>query len=124
VALLSSAAIALKEDQPFDQAGEVKNPWWGDPSFRVLPADTRTQDVNLYHLHVDTRPAEQDLNCVMPIERLTELAQSGVIGKVARSHYSIMGYILDETELLAETAPRIVAQLKEERVDVVLLVPV
>jgi len=29
VALISSAGLALKTDQPFDQEGERQNPWWG-----------------------------------------------------------------------------------------------
>jgi D-proline reductase (dithiol) PrdB len=124
VALLSSAAIALRDDRPFDQQGERDNPWWGDPTHRVIPAGTKTEDVTLYHLHIDTRPAEQDLNCVLPLDRLTELAEGGAIGEAARSHYSMMGYILDETELLEATAPKIVDQLREEEVDVLLLVPV
>jgi D-proline reductase (dithiol) PrdB len=124
VALLSSAAIALRYDLPFDQEGERRNPWWGDPSHRLLPAGTRTADVRLYHMHIDTRPAESDLNCVLPLERLAELAAAGVVGEVAPSHYSTMGYILDETEQLAETAPQIVARLRDEAVDAVVLVPV
>jgi hypothetical protein len=38
VPLLSSAGIVLKADRPFDQEGERLNPWWGDPSCRILPA--------------------------------------------------------------------------------------
>ena len=34
VALISSAGLALKKDRPFDQEGERRNPWWGDPSYR------------------------------------------------------------------------------------------
>jgi hypothetical protein len=37
VALLSSVGLALKTDRPFDQEGERRNPWWGDPSYRILP---------------------------------------------------------------------------------------
>jgi D-proline reductase (dithiol) PrdB len=62
VALVSSAGLALKTDQPFDQDGERANPWWGDPSFRSLPRTATGEDVNLYHLHVNPRIAEQDLN--------------------------------------------------------------
>ena len=52
------------------------------------------------------------------------MAKSGEIGQSAPSHYSIMGYLLDETELLQETAPAIVDRLLDEEVDIVLLVPV
>ena len=124
VALLTSAAVALKDDQPFDQETERKNPWWGDPSHRIIPSSTRTGDVRLYHLHIDTRMGQSDLNCVLPLERLSELAEAGVVGEVAPSHYSMMGYILDETELLAKTAPEIARRASEEKVDAMVLVPV
>jgi hypothetical protein len=124
VALISSAAVALKSDQPFDQEGERRNPWWGDPSYRVIPRGTNTGDIRLYHLHVDTSLGERDLDCVLPLTRLEELAETGEIGAVAPSHYSFMGYILDEEELLRDTVPEIIARLKSEAVDAVILVPV
>ena len=76
VALLSSAGVALKTDRPFDQEGERRNPWWGDPSYRILPSTATEQDVQLYHLHIDPSYAEQDLNCLFPLQRLQELARS------------------------------------------------
>jgi hypothetical protein len=36
VALLSTAGIARNDDRPFDQEGERRDPWWGDPSFRRI----------------------------------------------------------------------------------------
>lgn len=124
VALLSTAGIALKDDQPFDQQGERDDPWWGDPTHRVIPRGTTTEQVGLHHLHIDTSHAEQDLNCVLPLQRLEELQQAGEVGGVAESHYSIMGYLLRTAELVQQTMPRVVARLKEQQVDVVLLVPV
>ena len=35
----------------------------------------------MYHLHINPSFAEQDLNCVMPIERLNELEALGKIGR-------------------------------------------
>lgn len=123
VALISSAGIALKTDRPFNQEGERQNPWWGDPSYRILPKAATAQDVRLYHLHIDPRYAEQDLNCLFPLQRLQELEQSGEIGRAALRHYSIMGYILQPAVLLVETTPAIIRNLKEDQVDVVILVP-
>ncbi len=123
VALLSSAGIALKSDQPFDQEGERRNPWWGDPSYRVLPATAAEADVRLYHLHIDPCPAMQDLNCLFPLARLKELEALGEIGAAAEQHFSIMGYILQPETLLRETAPAIIHDLRAERADVVVLVP-
>ena len=123
VSLISSAGIALKSDRPFDQEGEQRNPWWGDPSYRRLPATATSQDVRFYHQHIDPSYAEQDLNCLLPLQRLQELAQAGEIGRSAPRHYSIMGYILQPQQLLAETVPAIIRDLKEDHADVVILVP-
>src|SRR6476646_5147275 len=100
VALISTAGIARNDDRPFDQDGERRNPWWGDPSFRVIPLGTREMDVRLYHLHIDQRFGQADLDVVLPMRRLTELAQKAVIRQPAGRHYSIMGYILEPDELV------------------------
>jgi D-proline reductase (dithiol) PrdB len=123
VSLISTAGIALKTDQPFDQEGERRNPWWGDPSYRILPVSATSQDVRLYHLHIDPSYAEQDLNCLFPLGRLQELAQTREVGRAAPRHYSTMGYILRPEQLLAETVPALIRNLKEDYADVVVLVP-
>ncbi len=123
VALLSSAGIALKTDRPFDQEGERRNPWWGDPSYRILPNSVTEADVRIDHLHVNPVFGLQDLNCLLPAQRLNELARNGEIGSAAPRHYSTMGYILQPDALLQETVPAIVRDLREDRVDVLLLVP-
>jgi hypothetical protein len=73
VAIVSSAAVALKTDQPFDQEIERRDPWFSDPSYRVLPRATTAGEVRVYHLHINASFAQQDLNCVMPLERLSQL---------------------------------------------------
>jgi D-proline reductase (dithiol) PrdB len=124
VALVSSAGLALKIDQPFDQEGERANPWWGDPSFRTLPRTTTNNDVNLYHLHVNPRIAEQDLNTFMPLQRLIELEALGEIGHSADHHYSYMGYILQPQRLLNESVPAMIRSSKQDGVNLVILIPV
>jgi len=123
VALLSSAGIALKDDKPFDQESERQNPWWGDPTYRILPKTATEKDVRLYHLHIDPSYAEQDLNCLFPLQRLQEMKNSGRVGRMSERHYSIMGYILKPERLLRETVPALIRNLKEDKADVVVLVP-
>jgi D-proline reductase (dithiol) PrdB len=123
VALLSSAGIALKTDRPFDQEGERQNPWWGDPSYRILPKTATCEEVRLYHLHIDPSYAEQDLNCLFPLEHLEQMEREGRIGRSSPRHYSIMGYILDPEALLRETVPALIRNLKEDFAEVVVLVP-
>jgi D-proline reductase (dithiol) PrdB len=123
VALLSTAGIARHEDRPFDQDGERRNPWWGDPTFREIPLGTTERDVRLYHLHIDTGFAEADLDVVLPLRRLAELAAEGFVGRPAPTHYSMMGYILEPKELVETTAPAIAARMQAENVDAAALVP-
>ena len=103
VAMLSSAGIALKTDTPFDQDGERQNPWWGDPTYRILPKTATEAEVRLYHMHIDPSYAEQDLNCLFPLQRLQQMEDNGRIGRMSPRHYSIMGYILNPDQLLRET---------------------
>ena len=123
VAMISSGGIAMKNDKPFDQDGERQNPWWGDPSFRTIPKTASANDVDIYHLHIRPDYARRDINCLLPIHRLEELAQNGEIGSVAETHYSIMGYLLQPEEMLEKSVPAIIQGLKYEHVDVVILVP-
>jgi D-proline reductase (dithiol) PrdB len=123
VALISSGGIALRSDTPFDQEGERRNPWWGDPSYRIIPRGTRTGDIRVYHLHIDPSSAEEDMNCLLPLERLDELVQTGTVGESASSHYSYMGYLLDPKELLEKSIPAIIDGLRREKVDLALFVP-
>ena len=124
VAIISSAGIALRSDTPFDDEIERRDPWFSDPSFRILPRSTRTGDARICHLHINTSFAAQDLNCVLPLERLAELEASGELSCSAPSHYSYMGYTLRPETLLRESVPCIVERLRDEQVDVVVLVPV
>src|SRR5262245_61862037 len=123
VALVSTAGVARNDVQPFDQDGERRNPWWGDPSFRAIPLGTTEKDVRLYHLHIDPRFGEADLDVVLPMRRLVELVHEGFVGRPAPTHYSVMGYILEPKELVEKTAPAITDLMRAEGVDAVALVP-
>ena len=124
VSIVSSAGVALRTDEPFDQEIERRDPWSSDPSYRILARSTATGDVRVYHLHINTSFAQQDLNCVMPLERLSQLQAQGKIAHSAPSHYSYMGYTLRPDMLLRHTVPGIIGRLRQEQVDAVVLVPV
>src|SRR5512134_3410384 len=117
IALVSTAGVARNDDQPFDQERERRDPWWGDPGFRVLPLGTTEQDVRLYHMHIDPRFGEADLDVVLPMRRLGELAQQGVVGRPAERHYSLMGFILDPGVLVGQTVPAMVDRMRADAVD-------
>jgi hypothetical protein len=123
ISLVSTAGVALRDDEPFDQERERSNPWWGDPTHRIIPLGSTERDVHLYHMHIDKRHGESDLNVVLPMQRLEELASRGIVGKAASRHYSIMGYQLDSEILQHETAPKMLDDMKEQGVDGAVLIP-
>lgn len=120
VALVTSAGVHLKRDDPFDMG----NPE-GDPSFRVIPGDSAVHDLTITHDYYDHWPADRDVNCVFPLERLRELAAAAKVGRVARRHIGTMGHILgaQERRLVTETAPAIARLLLDDDVDYVVAAP-
>lgn len=74
-----------------------------------------------YYNHSD---AEQDLNCVFPIDRLRELADQGEIGSVAPRFWSgFMGRIYNRTKVIEQSAPAFAQKLKEDAVDILVAAP-
>jgi D-proline reductase (dithiol) PrdB len=124
VALLSTAGISCPPDPPFDMDTERANPMWGDPSWRRIPASATAADVEVSHLHIDTSYIRRDLNVALPLQRLAELVAAGEIGRSAPTHYSVMGYQLEQSEQLSTSAPAIAASMQAEGVSAAILAPV
>ena len=124
VALVSTAGLSMLADPPFDAEGERQNPWWGDPSYRVIPRTATGADVVASHLHIETAYLQHDLDVALPLRRLAEAEAEGRIGRVAPSHYSFMGYLLDPTEFLERSVPAMIERMRAEEVDAAVFVPV
>lgn len=97
----------------------------GDPSFRIITGDTIKNGYTITHDYYDHSDAEEDLNIVFPLDRLRELEEEGIIGKLSDKHYSFMGHIDGQhiTTLVNKSAKQVIEKLKQEAVDVVLLTP-
>ena len=125
LALLSTAGLSMRGDAPFDMEMERQKPTQGDPSWRKLRADATSATVEANHLHIDTGYIERDLNVALPLDRIREMAAEGVVGAVANSHYSIMGFQGNDSSTLEnQSAPEIAAAMRSEEVDLALLAPV
>ncbi len=118
IALVSTAGLHLKS-QP---AHNLLDPH-GDASFREIPGDTPVSELAADHVHYDTSDANEDPNCVFPLDRLRELADTGTIGGVAPWHYGFMGFIPDGRLLRDTTAPIVAEKLLAQQTDVVVLTP-
>ena len=115
VAIVSSAALIRRGDAPFP---------FGSPEVRFLPHDAPLRDLLVSHVSInfDRSGYQRDINTVYPIVRLRELEAEGIIGGLAPTHYTVMGSTDPAT--MEGSADQISGQLRQERVDAVLLSPV
>jgi D-proline reductase (dithiol) PrdB len=115
LAILSSAALIRRGDVPFH---------FGTTECRFVPATLPLDELLISHVSInfDRAGFQRDVNVVYPIERLRELAAEGVIGGLADTHYTVMGST--DPAGMAVTADQIAGQLRQERIDSILLSPV
>jgi len=103
------------------------DPGWKpeDPSFRVFEVDDRALKLGHLSPNFDRSGFAADINVVYPVDRLSELADQGIIGSVAPRHISFMGAQNDTMEAIRmDSGPAMAKALKEDGVDLVLLTPV
>jgi D-proline reductase (dithiol) PrdB len=115
IAILSSAALIKRGDKPFP---------FGSGECRFIDADTPAGDLLISHVSINFDRAgwQRDINVVYPIDRLRELAAMHEIGGVADTHYTVMGST--DPAAMDEAVAQISGQLRQERIDSVLLSPV
>jgi len=118
VGLLSTGGIRLASQPSYEVDCERADAAWNE-----LPPDAATDDFAIDHEHYNHADADRDVNCMLPLERLRELAAAGEIGDVAPRHIGLMGCISDPAELLERTAPQLVELFTRDEVDLVLLTP-
>lgn len=112
-ALVSTAGVHLRDQQPYDIAGD--NTW------RLFPGDVQASQLMVTHAHYDHHDADQDINCIFPIDRLRELAAEGVIGGVSNKHLGFMGYTQQMRDLYERAAPEMAKIIARSSADAVLL---
>ena len=121
IALITSAGFFTPEQAPFDSS--IRG---GDWSVREIPSSTSVQDLRIGQKSdaFDHSGIEMDRNLALPIDRLRELVETGIVGEAAPRHFSIMGSISAPGRLVSVSAPEIARKLHEDAVDGVLLTPV
>ncbi len=113
VSVVSSAAVSRRGDKPFS---------WLARDCRVLNKNDR--DLVMTHVAVEyDRIAWQlDLNTIIPLDRLEEMAEDGEIGSVADEHFTFMG-AADPVDM-EESARASAERMKQDNVNTVFLIPV
>ena len=120
LAVVTTSGVHHGAQEPFDMQDSD-----GDPSFRAIDGTTIGSNYKITHDYYDHSDAEKDLNIILPLDRLQELQQEGVIGSLSDTHYSFMGHIDGRhiATLIGKAAQQVVERLKQDQVDVVLLTP-
>ena len=122
VAIISTAGLQERGDKPFLLGSDPSA--FGQGDYRVIGGQTPAKNIVMSHVstNFDRSGFQQDINVAFPIDRLRELADEGVIGSVADFHYSFMG--ASSPEQMKPAVDRLIPLLKNDAVDVVLLVPI
>ena len=115
---VSTAGVQPKNTMPFDTVHPV-----GDYSFRRVPSNSKTSDLEIHQLKYPTFGANRDLNVIFPIERLRELVDEKFIGGLTENFFSFIGYNMDAERLEQTLAENIAEAVKAEGADVALLAP-
>lgn len=120
---VTTAGISLKADTPFDMETEKREPTYGDPTYREIPKGTTGRDIDVNHLHINSEYIYEDINVMLPLARLEEFAEDGMIGELAPTSYSFYGFQWESTEFIDRAIAPMTEKMKAEAVDAVLLTP-
>ncbi len=116
IALITSAGLHRRDDRPFR---------FGDQGYRVIPNDVNPADLVQTQVSVnfDRTHYQRDVNVVLPLDRMRELAQAGEIGAVSEWHYSVLGSN-PNPYLLKDAAADLAQRMRGSGVDCAMLTPV
>jgi len=116
LALVTTAGMHLRGDKAFTA---------GDQSYRVIPSNTVARDIIQSHNSIgfDRTAVYRDLNVTFPMDRLRELAESGLIGSITVNYYSFMGAQTNPKRILDESGPEVARLLLKEGADAAILTP-
>ncbi len=112
-ALITTAGVHLRAQEPFNLDG--------DNSWRVISGEIKSQELMVTHDHYDHRDADEDINCVFPIDRLRELAQDGMVAGVSNTHLGFMGFTQNFRDLYERAAPEMARLILRSKADGVIL---
>ena len=117
LALISSAGAYLDGSEPFTTAAE------GDLTFREIPTQIEQHDLQFVTRGYDSTAVLQDWNAQVPLTRLFEFQENGIIGQLNSVFWSFQGFIPNAARLVDEMLPQLVQRLARYEVQAALLIP-
>ena len=113
VAVVSTAAVSRRGDKPFS---------WLARDYRAIGKNDRDLVMTHVAAEYDRTAWQQDLNAIIPLDRLEEMAERNEIGSVADEHYAFMG--ASDPRNMEKSAHEVIDRMKQENVNTVFLAPV
>lgn len=120
VCLITGAALYLREKH---QSFSV-DAFEGDFTFRTIPKQIFTDDIEMCHEYADSKYSRQDINTTFPIVRLRELEQEELIGELAEVNYSIYDFIPQADRIGENLAPSLAKEIIKDEIDIAIFLPV
>jgi D-proline reductase (dithiol) PrdB len=118
LALISSAGAYIDGTEPFDL-----NAADGDFSFREIPSQIEAEDLRYAARGYDSSAVQSDRDSLLPLTRLFEFENNGIIGQLNSVFWSCCGFIPNAARLVEETIPRLVERIMRYEVQAALLIP-
>ncbi len=118
LALISSAGGYIDGTDAFDVNAEG-----GDISFREIPVEVEAEDILFAARGYDPKDVREDMNAQVPIARLFEFENNGIIGQLNPVWWSFSGFIPDAARLAEEMLPKLIERVKRYEVQAALLIP-
>ncbi len=115
VAIVTTASLHHPEQDDFEVT---------DTGYRILDGSRRDYVTGHWSPNFDGAGFAYDMNTVFPLDRLDELADRGVIGRVADQHLAYAGNQFDLSSIRIDSGPAGAKWMSDQGVDVVLLTPV
>ena len=109
----TAGGVHLKVQEPFYAAGDF--------TYREIPWDTKVEDLMVTHGGYDNSDVNKDINCMLPMDRLREIAKEGMIGSLADNMIGFMGGGGNVDKFKNETGPAVAEILKKQGVDICVL---
>ena len=118
LALISTAGGHIEGTEGFDLSERD-----GDLSYREVPVEVEAVDVRYDAKGYDPKHVNEDRNCQVPIERLTEYRNNAVIGHLNDVWWSLSSHIPNAARVADELAPALAERLHRYDVQAALLIP-
>jgi D-proline reductase (dithiol) PrdB len=118
LALISSAGAYIDGTEAFDTTSRD-----GDATFREIPIEVEAEDLLYAGRGYDMTAVREDRNAQIPVDRLFEYQENGVIGKLNNVWWSLNGWIPNAQMVAEELAPKIAERVARYEVQAALLVP-